>query len=72
MKVLVHVYECEDCDVLFAVSQSFEEHHLLKCPVCKTDKSLSELPSGELRIQAKAQQFIVPEGQTDIYEFLER
>lgn len=55
MKVLVHVYECEDCDVLFAVSQSFEEHHLLHCPVCKTDKSLRELPSGELRIQAKTQ-----------------
>jgi putative FmdB family regulatory protein len=72
MKVLVHVYECEDCDVLFAVSQSFEEHHLLKCPVCKTDKELRELPSGELRIQAKAHQFVVPEGQTDIYEFLEQ
>jgi predicted nucleic acid-binding Zn ribbon protein len=72
MKVLVHVYECEDCDVLFAVSQSFEEQHLLKCPVCKTDKELHELPSGELCIQAKTQQFVVPEGQTDIYEFLEQ
>jgi putative FmdB family regulatory protein len=70
MKVLVHVYECEDCDVLFAVSQSFEEQHLLQCPVCKTDKALRELPSGELRIQAKAPQFVVPEGQTNIYEFL--
>jgi predicted nucleic acid-binding Zn ribbon protein len=65
MKVLVHVYKCEDCDVLFAVSQSFEEHHLLQCSVCKTVKAL-----GELRIQAKAHQFDVPEGQTDIYEFL--
>ncbi|WP_044894973.1 hypothetical protein [Bacillus alveayuensis] len=72
MKVLVHVYECEGCDVLFAVSQSFEEQHLLQCPVCKTDKSFRELSSGELHIQAKASQFVVPEGQTDIYEFLEQ
>jgi putative FmdB family regulatory protein len=70
VKILVHVYECKDCDVLFAVSQSFEEQHLLQCPVCKADKALRELPSGELLIQAKAQQFVVPEGQTDIYEFL--
>jgi hypothetical protein len=72
MKVLVHVYECKDYDVLFAVSQLFEEHHHLQCPVCKTDKALRELPSGELRIQAKVHQFVVPEGQTDIYEFLEQ
>jgi predicted nucleic acid-binding Zn ribbon protein len=72
LKVLVHVYECEDCTVLFAVSQSFEEHHLLQCPVCKTHKAIRELPSGELYIKAKAQQFIVPEGQTDIYDFLEK
>jgi hypothetical protein len=65
------LYQYKDCDVLFAVSQNFEEHHLLQCPVCKTDKALCELSSGELRIQAKAQQFVVPEGQTDIYEFLE-
>jgi predicted nucleic acid-binding Zn ribbon protein len=71
VKILVHVYECQKCDVLFAVSQSFEEHHLLQCPVCKTDKALCEVSSGELRIQAKAQQFVVPEGQTDIFEFLE-
>ncbi|BDG48799.1 hypothetical protein PspKH34_33600 [Parageobacillus sp. KH3-4] len=70
MKILVHVYECQKCDVLFAVSQSFEEHHLLRCPVCKTDKALCEVSPGELRIQTKAQQFMVPEGQTDIYEFL--
>jgi putative FmdB family regulatory protein len=70
MKVLVHVYECEGCDVLFAVSQSFEEQHLLQCPVCKTDKALHEVSSGELRIQQKEQPFIVPEGQTNIYEFL--
>jgi putative FmdB family regulatory protein len=72
MKVLVYAYECEDCDVLFAVSQSFEEHHLLQCPVCKTDKALCELSSGELRIQEKAQRLVAPEGQTDIYEFLEQ
>jgi predicted nucleic acid-binding Zn ribbon protein len=52
VKVLVHVYECEDCDVLFSISQSFEEHHLLQCPVCMTDKSIRELPSGELYIKA--------------------
>jgi predicted nucleic acid-binding Zn ribbon protein len=58
VKALVHVYECEDCDVLFAVSQSFEEHHLLQCPVCKIDKAIRELPSGELYIKAKALQFV--------------
>jgi predicted nucleic acid-binding Zn ribbon protein len=71
VKILVHVYECQDCDVLFAVSQGFEEHHLLQCPVCKTDKALCEVSFGELRIQAKSQHFVAPEGQTDIYEFLE-
>ncbi|ASA96843.1 hypothetical protein HPK07_05760 [Anoxybacillus flavithermus] len=70
MKIAVHVYECKSCDVVFAVSQDFEEQHLVQCPVCKTDEALRELPSGELLIQAKAQQFVVPKGQTDIYEFL--
>jgi putative FmdB family regulatory protein len=51
VKVLVHVYECEDCDVLFSVSQAFEEHHLLQCPMCKTDKAIRELSSGELYIK---------------------
>jgi putative FmdB family regulatory protein len=72
MKILVHVYECEDCEVLFAVSQSFEEHHLLQCPVCKKDKAIRQFPSGELRIQEKASQFVVPEGQIDIYDFLKQ
>jgi hypothetical protein len=44
----VHVYECKDCGALFAVSQSFEEQHLIQCPVCLTDKSLHELSSGVL------------------------
>ncbi|UOE77165.1 FmdB family zinc ribbon protein [Parageobacillus thermoglucosidasius] len=69
-KILVHVYECQECDVIFAVSQSFEEQPLLQCPVCKTDKALHEVSAGELHIRKKVSSFVVPEGQTNIYEFL--
>ncbi|GCD83695.1 hypothetical protein PTHTG4_27590 [Parageobacillus thermoglucosidasius] len=70
MKILVHVYECKDCNVIFAVSQSFEKQHLLQCPVCRTDKALCEVSAGELHIRKKVSSFVVPEGQTNIYEFL--
>ncbi|KIQ93369.1 putative regulatory protein, FmdB family [Anoxybacillus thermarum] len=70
MKIAVHVYECKSCDVVFAVSQDFEEQHLVQCPVCKTDEALQDLSVGELRIQQKQQSLIVPEGQTNIYEFM--
>ncbi|BDG33129.1 hypothetical protein PthBH41_28410 [Parageobacillus thermoglucosidasius] len=69
-KILVHVYECQECDVIFAVSQSFEEQPLLQCSVCKTDKALHEVSAGELHIRKKVSSFVVPEGQTNIYEFL--
>lgn len=72
MKIAVHVYECGSCEVIFAVSQDFEEQHLIQCPVCKTDRSMEEISSGELRVQRKEQHFVVPRGQTDIYEFLEQ
>ncbi|WP_244463807.1 hypothetical protein [Anoxybacillus ayderensis] len=55
---------------MFAVSQDFEEQHLVQCPICKTDKALQEVSSGELHIQRKQTLFVVPEGQTNIYEFL--
>ncbi|WP_235341145.1 hypothetical protein [Anoxybacillus thermarum] len=55
---------------MFAVSQDFEEQHLVQCPVCKTDEALQDLSVGELRIQQKQQSLIVPEGQTNIYEFM--
>lgn len=70
MKIAVHVYECESCEVMFAVSQDFEEQHLVQCPICKTDKAIQEVSSGELHIQRKQTLFVVPEGQTNIYEFL--
>ncbi|MCX8047314.1 hypothetical protein [Anoxybacillus ayderensis] len=55
---------------MFAVSQDFEEQHLVKCPVCKTDKALQDVSAGELHIQQKQQLLIVPEEQTNIYEFM--
>ncbi|KFZ32344.1 hypothetical protein LR68_03348 [Anoxybacillus sp. BCO1] len=70
MKIAVHVYECKSCEVVFAVSQDFEEQHLVKCPVCKTDKALQDVSAGELRVQREQTLFVVPEGQTNIYEFL--
>lgn len=70
MKIAVHVYECESCEVLFAVSQDFEEQHLVQCPVCGSDKALQEVSTGELHIQRKQQLLVVPVGQTNIFEFL--
>ncbi|MBB5356669.1 hypothetical protein HNR43_002681 [Anoxybacillus mongoliensis] len=56
--------------MVFAVSQDFEEQHLVQCPICKTDRAIQEVSSGELHIQRKQALFVVPEGQTNIYEFL--
>ncbi|THD15352.1 hypothetical protein CI793_13375 [Anoxybacillus ayderensis] len=70
MKMAVHVYECKGCKVLFAVSQDFEEQHLVQCPVCKTDEVLQDVSAGELHIQRKQQLLVVPVGQTNIFEFL--
>ncbi|AXM88484.1 MULTISPECIES: FmdB family zinc ribbon protein [Anoxybacillus] len=51
MKIAVHVYECKGCEVVFAVSQDFEEQHLVQCPICKSDKALKGLSDGELRMK---------------------
>jgi hypothetical protein len=37
----------------------------------KVNRDKEGMQLGEFRMQAQAQQFVVPEGQTDIYDFLE-
>ncbi|MGO4890320.1 hypothetical protein ACJ2A9_21440 [Anaerobacillus sp. MEB173] len=46
----VHVYECNDCDAIFAVDQDFEDHSAVQCPICLTDRKLKDVSEGEIRI----------------------
>ena len=45
---LFHIYECEECALVFAVEQAFDEQELVKCPVCLDDKALKDIGAGEM------------------------
>jgi putative FmdB family regulatory protein len=47
----VHVYECEECVVTFAVEQAFEEQDLVKCPICSHEDSIRDVAAGEIIIR---------------------
>jgi putative FmdB family regulatory protein len=48
LKIPVHRYECNNCNVHFMVEQAFEEQHLIKCPVCNEDENIEDLGPGEV------------------------
>lgn len=48
MKRPYHVYECEDCCLVFAVEQAFENQSDVCCPVCLDDIELKTIGSGEM------------------------
>ncbi|WP_209121555.1 helix-turn-helix domain-containing protein [Alkalihalobacillus sp. BA299] len=41
-----HIYECEDCVLVFAVEQAFETQEDVCCPVCWSDEQLKDVGSG--------------------------
>lgn len=45
-----HIYECEDCILMFAVEQAWEDHSSVNCPVCGLDESIRDVTSGEMKI----------------------
>jgi putative FmdB family regulatory protein len=47
MNVPVHVYECGDCGVLFAVEQALEDQSEICCPNCGTEE-IDDVAAGEL------------------------
>lgn len=53
MKLLFHVYECEDCAVTFAVEQALEDQSLVGCPVCGFDENIRDVSSGEMLLTLK-------------------
>jgi predicted nucleic acid-binding Zn ribbon protein len=48
MNTLVHIYECGGCVVTFTVEQSYEEQHMIQCPVCCEDTLLRDVGEGEI------------------------
>lgn len=48
LKRLFHVYECEDCAVVFAVEQAYEDQSEVCCPICWDDAALEDIGSGEM------------------------
>lgn len=48
---LVHVYECEECVVTFAVEQAFEDQSAVNCPVCCNDDAIRDVAAGEIVIR---------------------
>ncbi|ANB66120.1 hypothetical protein GFC29_3850 (plasmid) [Anoxybacillus sp. B7M1] len=37
MIAAAHIYECEECELIFAVDQNFDQHCDLVCPFCRDD-----------------------------------
>lgn len=49
MKISVHIYECQDCVLTFAVEQAFEDQSEICCPNCQGE-NIRDVASGELAI----------------------
>ncbi|WP_078428795.1 helix-turn-helix transcriptional regulator [Alkalihalobacterium alkalinitrilicum] len=43
-----HIYECEDCTLVFAVEQAFDSQEDVCCPVCWSDDQLRDIGAGEM------------------------
>lgn len=48
MKREYHIYECEDCCVVFAVEQAFLQQSEVSCPVCQDDVEIYCIAEGEM------------------------
>jgi predicted nucleic acid-binding Zn ribbon protein len=46
-------YQCEDCCLVFAVEQSFQEQDVIMCPVCHTDAHMDLVGEGSMTIYVK-------------------
>lgn len=53
MKPLVHVYECEECILTFAVEQAFDNQSEIRCPNCWSDEHMRDVGEGVLTIEAR-------------------
>ena len=52
MNILVHIYECQDCVLTFAVEQALEDQSSIVCPLC-TGENIADIASGELVVKGE-------------------
>lgn len=50
MNIAVHVYECEECILVFAVEMAFEDQSEICCPNCGNE-DINDVAAGELNFQ---------------------
>lgn len=48
--ISVHVYECEECVLLFAVEQAFEDQSNICCPNCG-EENITDVAAGEIAVK---------------------
>lgn len=48
---LFHVYECEECVLIFAVEQECEDQSDVCCPICWQDNHLKDVASGVMKFK---------------------
>ena len=46
-----YVYECTNCDCVFGVSQSFEDHSEIACPFCLEESHVIDKGAGTMMIK---------------------
>jgi predicted nucleic acid-binding Zn ribbon protein len=50
LNIPVHVYECEECILVFAVEMAFEDQSEICCPNCGNE-DINDVAAGELNFQ---------------------
>lgn len=50
--IAVHLYECEECVLLFAVEQALEDQSSICCPNCG-EENLTDVAAGEVVVNKK-------------------
>lgn len=48
MKRPYHIYECEECCLVFAVEQAHENQEDIVCPLCQEDEYMIDIGEGEM------------------------
>lgn len=54
MNRMVHVYECEECILTFAVEQEFEDQSGITCPNCQSEESVRDVGKGVMTVELSA------------------